>query len=741
MRRRAISPVAVLAVGAGRGIRRYNRCVVTRTDWSRNPQLERRVQHGGAVAPLAGNDRFASRRARAAVRAVRWSLRSLGRFVLPCLIGGSATARAEVDNLGPSLFGEHCAVCHGASGEGASAPDLTNPRWHRENDDATIDRRISGGVPGRAMPAFGSQLDAGSRAAIIAYLRELSRRTVQPTTGAHAPEIAVDSARLLGANDDSGNWLMYGRDYGNGRYSPLSQINRDNVRNLVPVWSFQTGVADGLHASPLVVDGVIFLSTAWNHVFAIDARSGAELWHYRRSLAKELKYCCGPVNWGVAILGDTLFLGTLDAHLVAMEARTGRIRWDVEVGRPQDNHSIKSVPLVVKDKVLVGIAGGDFPSRGFIDAYNAASGERAWRFYTIPDKGEPGANTWGGDSYKTGGGAAWGVGSYDPDLDLVYWGVGQPYPDYDGDAREGDNLYTDSVVALDPDSGALRWHFQYTPHDMWDWDGVNELVFAEVEHGGKQVRALLHADRNGHFYALDRVDGKFLYAKPFVRVTWTKGFDQGGRPIFDPAAYPTYEGVTVCPGAAGGKEWNAMAYDPVRRLAFVPAIENCAVFSNYGVRAKAKGLEPRPSGFRYLDGKAYGKVMAIAADTGDTVWEVRARTPAGGGVLATAGGLVFTGDGEGNLLAFDSDSGEELWSFQTGSGIRAAPVTFELDGAQYVAIASGMGGAVGGYTGPGAPWMKSHRAGSALFVFRLFEPGASSSFHGGAKPIQNSNRR
>ncbi len=656
-----------------------------------------------------------------------------GGMGLAILLACALTAFSQGEPSGSALFGEHCAVCHGASGEGASAPGLSNPRWHSENDDARISRLIRDGVPGRAMPAFGGKLDTAARSALVAYLRELSKSSVQPTTEVQAPAIRVGGERLLGAAGDAENWLMHGRDYGNGRYSPLRQINRGNVRNLVPAWSFQTGVPDGLHASPLVVDGVIFLSTAWNHVFAIDARTGSELWHYRRALPEELKYCCGPVNWGVAILGETLFLGTLDAHLVAIEARTGRVKWDVEVGKPQDNLSIKSVPLIVRNKVLVGIAGGDFPSRGYIDAYHSETGERAWRFYTVPDKGESGAETWSGDSYKTGGGGAWGVGSYDPGLDLVYWGVGQPYPDYDGDAREGDNLYTDSVVALDPDSGALRWHFQYTPHDMWDWDGVNELVFAEVERDGRQVKALLHADRNGHFYALDRATGKFLYAEPFVRVTWTRGFDESGRPIFDPAAYPTYEGVTVCPGAAGGKEWNAMAYDPTRRLAFVPAIENCAVFTNYGIKAKALGLEPRPSGFRYLAGKAYGKVMAIQADTGKTAWEVKIRTPAGGGVLATAGGLAFTGDAEGNLLAFDSETGEELWSFQTGSGIRAAPVAYQLDGVQYIAIASGMGGAVRGYTGPGAPWMTDHRTGSALFLFRLFEPGAARPYHGGAK--------
>ena len=364
-----------------------------------------------------------------------------------------STVTAQDGQLGSALFSQHCATCHGAFGEGASAPDPTNPRWHGENDDARIDGLIRDGVPGWTMPAFGAELDAGSRSAVIAHLRELSNRSVQPTTEVHTPEIRVDDARLLEAEGDSDNWLMYGRDYGNGRYTPLSHMNRETGRNLVPVWSFQTGVADDLHATPLVIDGVIYLSTAWNHVFSIDARNGAERWHYRRSLPEKLKYCCGPVNWGVAILGDTLFLGTVDAHLVAIEARSGCVRWDVEVGKPEDNLSIKSVPLVVKDKVLVGIAGGEFPNRGFIDAYDAVTGERAWRFYTVPDQGEPGAETWSGESYKTGGGGPWGFGSYDPELDVAYWGVGQPYPDYDGDAREDYNLYTDSVVALSPDTG------------------------------------------------------------------------------------------------------------------------------------------------------------------------------------------------------------------------------------------------------------------------------------------------
>jgi len=352
----------------------------------------------------------------------------------------------------------------------------------------------------------------------------------------------------------------------------------------------------------------------------------------------------------------------------------------------------------------------------------------------VPSMGEKGGDSWSGESHKIGGGATWMNGSYDPDLKLIYWGTGNPFPDFDGDAREGDNLYTDSVVALDADTGALKWHYQFTPHDVWDYDGVNEMVLVDLQWQGRQVKALVHADRNGHFYALDRGNGKLLYAKPFVRVTWAQGLDPAGRPIVDPNAIPTVEGVTVCPGAAGGKEWNAMAYSPLTRLVYVPAIENCAKFYNHGIRARERKLPPGPDGFRYLPNLAYGKVMAIQVDTGEPAWEVKTRTPMGGGMLATAGGLVFTGDAEGNFIAYDGKDGRALWSYQTGSGLRAAPVSYELDERQYIAIASGMAGAVGGYTGAGAPWMKSYRSGGTLYVFALFEPGASERFHGGARP-------
>lgn len=661
------------------------------------------------------------------------------RLVLAVLVAMASLtplrADAQTPSPGQPLFNEHCAVCHGALGEGRAGPDLTNPRWQAQRTDADLDRAIRDGLPNTAMPAFGARIDGPGRAALVELLRGFGRTAIQPTTTVEVPPVRVSPDRLLQSANEPGNWLMYGGDYGQTRFSSLGGINKSNVQDLVPVWSFQTGVVDGLTGMPLVVDGVIFLTTAWDHVFAIDARTGAELWHYQRRLpsTSELSFCCGPSNRGVSIWNDLLYLATLDAHLIALEARTGRVRWDVELGKSSDNLNAKQPPLVIGDKIFIGIAGGDSASRGFIDAYDAPTGRRLWRFYTVPGPGEPGHETWPGDTWKTGGGAPWMHGTYDPELNQIYWGVGQAFPVYDTDARKGDNLYTDSVVALDPDTGKLKWHYQWTPHGVWDYDGVTENIPLEITYQGLQRKVIIHADRNGYFYAIDRTNGQFLFAKPFVKTTWAQGFTTEGRPIVNPKAVPTYEGVEVCPGAAGGKQWTGMAYSSRTRLAYVPAIENCAIFFNYGVDAKAKGLAPGPNGFRYLPGLAYGKLMAIDPANGQTKWEVKTRSPISASALATAGGLVFLGDSEGNLVGYDDQTGAILWSYQTGSGIRSGPVAFTIDGVEYIAIASGMGGAVHGFTGPGAPWLRNYRSGGTLFVFRLFQAGASKQFDGGAK--------
>ncbi|MCC7009021.1 MAG: PQQ-dependent dehydrogenase, methanol/ethanol family [Acidobacteria bacterium] len=638
------------------------------------------------------------------------------------------------------LFANHCATCHGPLGQGAFGPDLTNPRWHAERTDEQIATIIRQGVPTTAMPAFGTTLDDGDVAGIVRLLREWSRTQNVPSSTVTGPPVNVSPERLAAPAPDE--WLMYGGDYGQRRFSSLASIDRTNVRRLVPAWTFQTGVQDGLAAMPLIVDGVIYLSTAWNHVFAIDARTGAEIWHYQRRLPapKDLRYCCGPTNRGVAIWNDLVYVPTLDAHLVALDARTGQVRWDVELEPGRTNLNAKQPPLVVGNRLFIGVGGGDLPSRGFIDAYDAATGRRLWRFYTVPAPGEPGHETWTEDAWRTGGAAPWLHGTYDPETNLIYWGVGQPFPIHEGDRRPGDNLYSDSVVALDPETGAVRWHFQFTPHDLWDFDGTNENIPLEIDFKGARRKVIVHADRNGYFYAIDRLTGQFLFGKPYVRTTWTLGLTGEGRPLVDPKAIPSAEGALVCPGVAGGKQWNGMAYSPITRWLYLPVIENCATFYLDDIAARNAGLAG--SGYRYRSIDAYGKVVAIDPATGDAKWEVRTRSPMSGSALATAGGLVFLGDAEGNIVAYDDRTGAKLWAFQTGSGIRSGPVMFRLDGVEYLAVASGMGGAVGMYYAGESQGSRAFRKGGTLFVFRLFDPdapvklmGASDSAEGAAAAI------
>ena len=371
----------------------------------------------------------------------------------------------------------------------------------------------------------------------------------------------------------------------------------------------------------------------------------------------------------------------------------------------------------MNDKVIVGISGAEYGIRGFIDAYYAETGEQAWRFYTVPSKDEPGGDTWEGDSWMTGGGSAWVTGSYDPELNLVYWGTGNPAPDWNGAVRMGDNLYTDCIVALDADTGKLQWHFQATPHDVWDWDGVSEAVLIDMEIDGKPVKALMQANRNGYFYVLDRTNGKFLYASPYCEMNWSAaGLDENGRPTVKPGVSTTEEGtIRVCPGIEGGKNWPPSAYNPLTNFLYVPSLELCGSY-HQGRVFYIKGLPYVGSGMTAEkeeggDMIMWGHISAIDISTGEVKWRHKTNFPQWGGCLTTAGGLVFAGDLEGRFMALSAETGEVLWDFQTGSGVLAPPITYQLDGVQYVAIASG---AVK-YAEVNA------RQGGTLFVFALFE--------------------
>jgi alcohol dehydrogenase (cytochrome c) len=494
---------------------------------------------------------------------------------------------------------------------------------------------------------------------------------------------------LLAAQFAAQQWTIYGGDLGSTRYSTLRQIHAGNVARLGVAWVFQTGVSGRHEATPLVEDGILYFTAPGGHAYALDARTGRQLWHHSRPLPERMVLCCGTLNRGVALAGDRVLLTTVDAHLLALDKKTGRTLWDTVLADYKPGYSATAAPLVVQDKVIVGMAGGDTANRGFLDAYSIATGERLWRFWTVPSPGEPGSETWSGDSWQRGGAATWVTGSYDPDLNLVYWGVGNPAPDINGQVRLGDNLYSNCMVALDADTGKLRWYYQFTPHDTHDWDGVNEPILADLTIDGRPRKALLHADRNGFLYALDRTNGKVIWGKPFVKTTWADRLDANGRPLVKPNTDPTPEGNDACPGLGGGKNWNHMAFNPQTGLLYVPSSETCEKFY-------LGDATPHP-GQLFLGSinesiptiKPWGALRAFDARDGKLVWEFRTIRPLRGSVLTTAGDLVLVGDGHGYLIAFHARSGQVLWKLQLGAGVSAPPLTYLLEGRQYVSVLAG----------------------------------------------------
>ena len=496
---------------------------------------------------------------------------------------------------------------------------------------------------------------------------------------------------LLDGLKDPSRWLTYSGDYFGHRHSPLTQITPENVHQLAAQWTFQTGTQGSFQTTPLVIDGVLYVTGFNNHAWAIDARSGRQIWHYRRELPEDMHLCCGTVNRGFGVLGDRLFMTTADAHLLALDMRTGGVAYDVTLADYKLGYSATVAPLVVRDKVIVGIAGAEFGIRGFIDAYDAQTGRRAWRFYTVAGPDDPGGRTWPrGDAYLRGGGSVWVTGTYDPDQNLVFFGTGNPGPDYYSNAREGDNLYTTSVVALDADSGQRRWHYQFTPHDVHDWDSTQVPVLGELTIDGQPRKVVMFANRNGFFYTLDRLTGKVIVARPFVQTTWATEIGADGRPVLLPGHLPDEEGTKTCPDLGGGTNFMSPSYDPTTRLFFVTARETCATYFGFDQKFKPGELYEAGGTQRPRDQKNFGALRAIDPVTGTLKWEFRYPSVSAAGVLTTASGLVFSGDGDGNILAFESRTGRNLWHYQLGSSLRStAGTTYLLDGRQYLLVPSG----------------------------------------------------
>jgi PQQ-dependent dehydrogenase (methanol/ethanol family) len=526
--------------------------------------------------------------------------------------------------------------------------------------------------------------NATQRRDLIAYLSGLNGIPVGPL--ATAPAIAPENIRKI-QQPTTGEWPGYHGLPSANRHSALAQINRQNAAQLTPAWSYSLPHM-GLQTTPLVADGIMYV-TGPNQVCALAAATGREIWCYVRPRGDATRIsgdAAKGAQRGAAMLGDRIFFATDDAHLIALNRLTGALMWQVFMPPPQGPGAYGSTaaPLVVGDLVIAGVGGGDAPLLGFIAAYRANTGQEVWRFQTIPKHGEPGAETWAGKAIDFGGGATWLTGSYDPESDTLYWPTGNPFPDTDGTERKGDNLYTNCVVALDAKTGKLKWHFQFTPHDLWDWDATEPLVLVNTPFKGRERKLLLQANRNGFFYILDRTNGEFLLGAPFVkRLTWASGLDLKGRPLVIESAKPTMGGTKTCPAVRGATNWYSTAYNPATRLFYVMAVEDCNLYRQAG------------SWFVPYNDPANPPVKllrAIDIETGQIKWEVpQAGAPESNysGVLSTAGGLLFYGESGGTFAAADAATGRTLWHFNTGQVWKASPMTYTVKGRQYVAIAAG----------------------------------------------------
>jgi alcohol dehydrogenase (cytochrome c) len=563
-----------------------------------------------------------------------------------------------------------------------------------------------------------------------------------------AQNLPVTYERLLKADQEPGNWLMYSNTYNSWRFSRLDQINTQNVKNLHVKWLFQGRHQEKFETTPLVVDGIMYLTRPENDVFALDAETGRAMWTYSYKNPAKTYNCCGKVNRGLAILDNRLYMSTLDMHLIALDAKSGRELWKTEMYdyTASGGYAATGAPLIVKNKVIVGMAGGEHPISGFLDAYDATTGERVWRFHTIPQPGEPNFGTWAGDSWKTGGVSTWNNGSYDPETNTVYWGTSNPWPDYNGDFRAGDNLYSCSVVALDLDTGKLKWHYQFTPHDTHDWDATQIPILFDATYQNQPRKLMAWAARNGFFYLLDRNTGEFLFAKSFVRQSWANGFDEKGHPNVIPGNEPTPEGADkIFPGVDGGANWMSHSYSPLTKLMYVFARDERRVFSKNSIRhatpdevaatnnstgGESASAPSAPAGggrggrggggggafgntggngifgaggnlpnagaaggrsarARFAPEESWGKVIAIDPLSGTIQWEHKVLTPPWGGVMSTAGNLVFGGTQEGVVFALDATTGERLWYFAGNERVYASPISYLSNGKQYIALAVG----------------------------------------------------
>jgi alcohol dehydrogenase (cytochrome c) len=630
---------------------------------------------------------------------------------LPLFAGQAGAQSLE---SGRRTFEQRCAVCHGAGGEGGERGPAIDVRLPALADPDVV-KLVHEGRPLKGMP--GSALAAADMTALLRFLRALQRevpvvprRTVRTTDGrtlegevrgegfsdvqmvtsdkkVHLLRRAGDAFREVTSDVE---WPTYNGDPGGNRHTSSTRIDKANVARLSARWLFTIPEAGQLQTTPVVAGGIMYV-TAPNQCYALDAGTGRPIWQYRQPPTKGVSG--GNANRGAAVAGNRVFMVTDHAHLLALDRFTGERLWDTEMADWRQNYASSSAPLPAGDLVVSGVSGGEHGANGFVAAHDQVTGKEVWRFWTVPRPGEFGSETWKGKDVAHGGAPTWFTGSYDPALDIVYWPTGNPTKEYNGDDRQGDNLFASSIVALDRKTGKRVWHYQFTPHDLWDWDATQTSVLVDAEWQGRPRKLMLHADRNGFFYVLDRQDGTLLLARPFVNnLTWASGIGADGRPIKLPDQEPSTEGTKVCPSQDGATNWYSPSFNPATGLYFVQTFEKCSVYTK-----SAQG--DWESGKTYLGGsqrtaadpRPQRILRAIDIRTGAIAWELPQAGPANswGGTLSTASGLVFVGEDGGSLMAVDAESGRPLWSFATNQTWKASPMTYVFDGQQYVAVAAG----------------------------------------------------
>jgi alcohol dehydrogenase (cytochrome c) len=597
-------------------------------------------------------------------------------------------ASREDREAGSRIFNEHCARCHGLDAKGSLGPPLDRSGYKSGDSDLAIYKVLRDGIPGTAMIL--PDLSFVQRWQVIGYLRALQFHPNDEQLP--ALKVQVGSDQITAAGDTTGEWLTYSGSLSGWRYSPLSEITPANVSHLRVRWVYQSSSPEPkFEATPLVVGDTIFVTEPPATVLALNAMTGKVVWTYRRPIHVDVPVCCGVQNRGLAILENSVFFASLDGYLIAINADTGNVKWQTRVVSPSEGFSLSGAPLVVNHSVVVGVAGAEYGIRGFLAAYDVTTGQQKWKFNTIPEPGEAGHETWRGDAWKIGGGSTWVTGSYDPSLDLIYWGIGNPAPAFSGDGRPGDNLFTDSVVALNASTGKLVWYFQFTPHDEHDWDSAQTPILADLLIDGVKRKAICWPNRNGIYYVLDRVNGQFLKGTPFVEINWAQGLTSQGKPIL--ATPSTGAGAITKPGYQGATIWQPAAFNPALELIYINAIEAASVFTKSAPDRVTRGEHG------YLTGSGGSiinpvttVVRALDAATGVKRWEHYLQPTkelnVTGGMLAAAGGLVFGSSG-GSLFALDAVSGRELWSVGLGGMTVAPPISFALQGRQAIAVFAG----------------------------------------------------